>query len=115
MHVHAPASYDWGGGNISPTDLVDKAVAEDIAVVAITDHHSVEWADKVILASADSPLVDLPGVELRTDMGNLGIHIIGLFPEGTTAKTIYDKILAPLNLTESDVLDKGNETISTTS
>ncbi|MDA2936576.1 PHP domain-containing protein [Patescibacteria group bacterium AH-259-L05] len=111
LHVHTPASYDWGGGNITPDDLVDKAIKVGLKVIAITDHHSVGWLDAVGKAGKKKDLVVLPGVELRTDKGNKGVHIIGIFNEGVKAKFIYDKILSPLGLSDADVKSKGNEQI----
>ena len=41
LHVHTPASYDWHGGEVTPEELVEKAIEEGLSVIAVTDHHSV--------------------------------------------------------------------------
>ena len=111
LHIHTPASYDWGGGEITPDDLVDKAIESGLEVIAITDHHSVKWIDDVGQAGKKKGLTVLPGIELRTDKGNKGIHIIGIFDEGVEAKFIYDKILSKLGFSDADVKGKGDEQV----
>lgn len=112
MHVHTPSSYDWDKSCIaSAKDIVDKAIQEKLSVIAITDHHTIKGIDDVVEESNGKDLMVLPGVELRTDKGNKGIHIIGLFDSSVTSKTIYDKLLCPLNLSEDDIKKKGDDQI----
>ena len=109
LHIHTPASYDWDKKcKETVKDIIDKAIAEKLSVIAITDHHTVKGIDDVVKAVNGKDLTVLPGVELRTDKGNKGIHIIGLFNSLISSKTIYDKLLCPLNLSEDDVKKKGN-------
>ena len=109
LHIHTPASYDWDKKcKETVKDIIDKAIAEKLSVIAITDHHTVKGIDDVVKAVNGKDLTVLPGVELRTDKGNKGIHIIGLFNSLISSKTIYDKLLCPLNLSENDVKKKGN-------
>lgn len=112
LHVHTPSSYDWDGGcKDKEEDIVKKAIAENISVIAITDHHTIEGIGEVVKAAKGKDITILPGVELRTDKGNKNIHIIGVFDSSTTPKTIYDKLLCPLNLSENDIKTKGDEHI----
>lgn len=111
LHVHTPASYDWDGGEIAADDLIDKAKESGLEAIAITDHHSIEWVDAVGKAGKKKGITVLPGIELRTDKGNRGIHIIGIFNEGVKAKIIYDKILSKLGFSEIDVKTKGNKQV----
>lgn len=109
LHIHTPASYDWDKKcKETVKDIIDKAIAEKLSVIAITDHHTVKGIDDVVKAVNGKDLTVLPGVEMRTDKGNKGIHIIGVFNSSVTSKTIYDKLLCPLNLSENDVKKKGN-------
>jgi len=109
LHIHTPASYDWDKKcKETVKDIIDKAIAEKLSVIAITDHHTVKGIDDVVKAVNGKDLTVLPGVEMRTDKGNKGIHIIGVFNSSVTSKTIYDKLLCPLNLSEDDVKKKGN-------
>src|SRR3989344_2847767 len=112
LHIHTPASYDWDKKCIaSNADIVDAAIKEDIAAIAITDHHTAKSVDEIKALGVKKGLFVLPGVELRTDKGNNKIHIIGLFHPSTSAKTIYDKLLCPLELSEEDVRKKQDEQV----
>lgn len=110
LHVHTPASYDWDKKCKSTAkEIVGAALESGLSAIAITDHHSIALVDDVKAEGQKQNLLVLPGVELRTDKGNKKIHIIALFSEEVKAKTIYDKILCPLGLSESDINNKGNE------
>ena len=93
LHIHTPASYDWDKScNASAKDIVDEAIKEKLSVIAITDHHIIKGIDNIVEEANGKDLMVLPGVELRTDKGNKGIHIIGVFNSSVTSKTIYDKL-----------------------
>lgn len=112
LHVHTPASYDWDKTcKDGAKEIIEKAVAENLSVIAIADHHSVSGIDNVIKAANGKNITVLPGVELRTDKGNKGIHIIAIFDSSVSSKTIYDKLLCPLNLSDNDVKTKSDEHI----
>lgn len=92
FHNHTPASDDFGKGNaihkaISPENWLLMYMTAGIDCVAITDHNSGEWIDKLKGALAEMERSDtkptgyrklhlFPGVEI-TASGN--IHILGLF------------------------------------
>lgn len=112
LHIHTPASYDWDSNcNETAKDIVEKAVAENLSIIAITDHHTVKGIDEIVKTANGKNITVLPGVELRTDKGNKGIHIIGVFDVSITSKTIYDKLLCPLNFSENDIKTKSDKHI----
>lgn len=112
LHIHTPASYDWDKScNASAKDIVNEAIKEKLSVIAITDHHTIKGIDGVVEEAKGKDLMVLPGVELRTDKGNKGIHIIGLFNSLISSKTIYDKLLCSLNFSEDDIKKKSNDQI----
>ncbi|MDD5155091.1 MAG: PHP domain-containing protein, partial [Candidatus Omnitrophica bacterium] len=112
LHIHTPASYDWDGScNATAEDIVKKAITENLSVIAITDHHTVEGIDDIVKAAKGKNITILPGVELRTDKGNKGIHIIGVFDNSVTPKSIYDKLLCPLKFSEDDIKTIGDKQI----
>jgi hypothetical protein len=77
LHVHTPASADmhvkWR--NATPTDVVDLAIRNEVEVIAVTDHNSVEWCDPVREAAGGKPLYVFPGVEITTSEG----HLLAIF------------------------------------
>ena len=112
LHIHTPASYDWDKKCIaSNADIVDAAIKEDIAAIAITDHHTAKSVDEIKALGVKKGLFVLPGVELRTDKGNEKIHIIAIFDPSVSGKVIYDKLLCPLKLSEEDIKNTTDEHI----
>jgi len=112
LHIHTPASYDWDGScKDGAAEIIKTAITENISVIAVTDHHTIKGIDEIIKAAKGKDITILPGVELRTDKGNKGIHIIGVFNSTTAPKTIYDKLLCPLNFSEKDITEKGDKEI----
>jgi ABC-type lipoprotein export system ATPase subunit len=88
LHVHSPASHDWQGGDITPEDLVARAAAQGLDGIAITDHQSGAWVDKLREAAVPHGVAVIPGVEVNNLAGNEGIHLIVLFDLATTAADI---------------------------
>ena len=78
LHIHTPASQDFRG-SVTPEEIVDKAIAEGLHGVAITDHNSGAWIDCVKEAASRKGLVVIPGVEISCHGGKGGIHILALF------------------------------------
>jgi 3',5'-nucleoside bisphosphate phosphatase len=72
LHAHTTAS----DGVRSPTALVDYAFGRGLAVLAITDHDTVNGLDAA-LSHAASNLEVWPGVEISTDVPGTEIHILG--------------------------------------
>lgn len=78
LHIHTPASKDHKEKTITPKKIVDAALSKGLAGIAITDHQTGKWIDKVKRA-ASNKLVVFPGVEILATGGKKGVHIIALF------------------------------------
>lgn len=111
LHVHTPASRDVDVhtyGATEPREVVDAAIAAGLHAIAITDHNTADWCDKMADAARDTTLVVLPGLELSTAEG----HLIAIWEEGTPAQHIED-VLVELGVVRADhgdlhkALDKG--------
>lgn len=70
LHTHTVAS----DGELAPQVLVERAKANGVTHLAITDHDTVAAYDG--LAAADLALI--PGIELSTYWSKRGIHVVGL-------------------------------------
>jgi hypothetical protein len=79
LHVHTPATKEFKDRNVKPDDIIEKAINEGLSGIAITDHQTGEWIDKIKEAAKDKELVIFPGVELKATGGRDGIHLIILF------------------------------------
>lgn len=88
LHVHTPASGDFRNKNITPEEIVETALSKGLKAIAITDHHSGEWIDRVKEAAKGSGLTVFPGIEITVIGGENGIHIIGLFDVNKTTRDL---------------------------
>ncbi|KOF56393.1 hypothetical protein AGR56_06190 [Clostridium sp. DMHC 10] len=125
LHLHSKYSRECRT-KMEIEDIFKVAIENDIKMISITDHSNVDALDeiwKVYETKACNKgkykdLIDfLPGIELKTDKGQHGVHIICVFPkeieiENTMKKTtkaiIYDNFCSKLDLTQSKIESKGN-------
>lgn len=109
FHTHTPASTDtyWARNNIvlSPEEWLLMYMAAGIDCVAVTDHNSGEWVDRLKdayahmkeQADAGSPpegfreLTIFPGVEISVSGG---FHLLAIFDPDATTRTITDLLAA---------------------
>lgn len=99
FHTHTPASSDYGRGpdqntlkQITPEDWILSFMRANIDCVAVTDHNSGEWIDRLKKALEEMamsytpprgyrPLTLFPGVEITA---NGGTHVLAIFgPEAS--------------------------------
>lgn len=88
LHVHTPASFDFSEKNITAKDIVNHAISIGLRGIAITDHNTGEWIDKMNLEAKGKNLAIIPGVEIYCTGGEKGIHVIGLFDVDKDSKFI---------------------------
>jgi energy-coupling factor transporter ATP-binding protein EcfA2 len=105
FHAHTPASHDYGNGsevetlkNRTPREWLLDYMLQGFDCIAITDHNSGEWVDRLkeelILLDNERPsgyrkLFLFPGVEINV---NGGIHLLALF-DPTFSTTDITKLL----------------------
>lgn len=97
FHTHTPASLDYGKGpdqttlrQISPEDWLLAFMRAEVDCVAVTDHNSGEWLDRLTAALAKlqadkhpnfRPLRVFPGVEITA---NGGVHVLAILDSSKT-------------------------------
>ena len=74
FHTHSTCS----DGTFTPTELIKYAENVGLSAIALTDHDSVDGIEEAILASKDTNLEFIPGIEFSVT-ADTEIHIIGLF------------------------------------
>lgn len=74
LHSHSTAS----DGALSPTELVERAVAQNVDVLALTDHDGTEGITEAEHAAQKQDLTLIPGVEVSVSWRGQTIHIVGL-------------------------------------
>jgi len=76
LHVHSNAS----DGRLSPAEIVSRSVARGLAVIALTDHDTVDGIGPALEAArAFASLKVIPGVEISTDIPAGEAHVLGYF------------------------------------
>jgi 3',5'-nucleoside bisphosphate phosphatase len=74
LHTHTVAS----DGTLTPTELVARASAARIEVLAVTDHDTVDGLAEAAVAAAAAGITLVPGAELSVTWGGRTIHVVGL-------------------------------------
>jgi len=100
LHFHTPASYDYGDCSVTNEDIINGLLANDVRVVAITDHHIIE-VDRIkeLQRIAAGRITILPGIEFLSEArGKEPIHFIGIFPEDTDIENLWGQIKYNTNI-----------------
>lgn len=134
LHIHTPASGDYQQPGISFLDIIHRAEARGLDMIAFTDHNSVagyrrmrqeieqlEFLEKLGRLLPDEKLrlaeyrrlmnkvLVLPGIEFTA---TFGFHILGIFPPNKPVRDI-EYLLIDLNI-HSEQLDDGSATVGAT-
>lgn len=75
LHSHSTFS----DGALSPEELVQRALARHLKLLALTDHDASGGVESAVKAAKGSSLQVIAGAELSTTWLNCQIHIVGLF------------------------------------
>ena len=76
LHIHSNAS----DGRLSPSEIVSRSAARGLAVIAITDHDTVDGIEPALEAArAFASLRIIQGIEVSTDIPAGEAHILGYF------------------------------------
>ena len=81
LHIHSTVS----DGKFSPEEIISKAAALGLTIIALADHDSVDGiAPALEAAKAFPPLRIIPCVEISTDMPSGEAHVLGYFIDYTS-------------------------------
>ena len=134
LHLHTPASIDYQEPGVTYLDILQKAEARGLDIIAFTDHNTIagyrqmmesveqlEFLEKSNRLTPDEQrqleefrrlfekILVLPGFEFTA---TFGFHILGIFPETKPIREI-EHILLDLNI-PADQLDYGSDTVGAT-
>lgn len=120
LHAHSNRS----DGKDSPSELVRKASANGIKVLAITDHDTTDGWDEALTAARSQGIGLIPGIEVSTRSSvegrSISVHILAYLPNPddpalsrelaktrssriTRAKEMVNRLSADYSITWSDV------------
>jgi hypothetical protein len=84
IDLHSHSCYS--DGTLTPTELVERAAAAGVGVLALTDHDTVAGLEEAEQAAARLGLRLVPGVELSASWRSQAIHVLGLWIEPRAPK-----------------------------
>ncbi len=134
LHIHTPASSDYQQPETTYLDILQKAEARGMDIIAITDHNTIsgyrkmrkEFEELELLEKLNrllpeekhrlaeyrrlfQTLLILPGFEFTA---TFGFHILGIFPPDKPIREIEHLLLA-LNIPPA-LLDEGSQVVGAT-
>ncbi len=134
LHVHTPASRDYLEDGVTYLDILQKAEAEGLDILAFTDHNTVagyaqmmqeisdleRWEESGRLTKEEQKRLDeyrrllnkilvLPGFELTA---TFGFHILAIFEASTPIRSL-EHVLLSLNV-PLEALEKGETEVGAT-
>jgi len=98
LHIHTPASKCFYNKNVTPEQIVQKAIQMKLSAIAITDHNTGEWVDKIKIAAKGTSLIVFPGVEIT--VGDAHNHIIAILDKDKTTRDI-EEVLTSLGISHN--------------
>ena len=75
LHTHSNRS----DGSLTPAELVQRASASGLHVLALTDHDTIAGLDEARVAAAEAGIRLVPGVEISASWRGQAIHVLGLW------------------------------------
>jgi len=75
LHTHSNRS----DGSLTPGDLVRRAAASGLHVLALTDHDTIAGLDEARCAAAEAGIRLVPAVEISASWRGQAIHVLGLW------------------------------------
>jgi len=75
LHTHTTAS----DGRCTPAELVARASAAGVTVLAVTDHDTVAAGDAAAEACAAAGIEFVPGIEITAVRDGMDVHVLGYF------------------------------------
>ncbi len=82
LHMHTT----YSDGRKSPEEVIKRAKAKEIDIIAVTDHDTVSGVDHIKKLADKAGITYIPGVELSTVEDNKSVHILGYFRDDSYKK-----------------------------
>ena len=74
LHTHSTHS----DGVLSPKEIIDTAVNNNVDILAISDHDTTEaYTDELFKYAKENNIKLIPAVEISTKYNNKGVHVLG--------------------------------------
>lgn len=77
LHIHSYgpfASYDVTDTQMTPANIIDEAIKENIAIISITDHNEIGNIPAALAHAQGKNILVVPGIELSTSQGHFLVY-----------------------------------------
>ena len=91
FHLHTPASLCFKEREVTAEQWVDRCLEQKLDCVAVTDHNTGEWIDKIKSVSEQKGLIVFPGVEITCDTAK--VHLLILFDRDKNTTYVEDFLI----------------------
>lgn len=91
FHLHTPASLCFKDKTITPEQWINRVKELHLDCVAVTDHNTGEWIDKVKPIAQAEGIVLFPGVEITCDTSK--IHLLIIFDKDKGTQDVNDFLI----------------------
>jgi 3',5'-nucleoside bisphosphate phosphatase len=81
LHTHSNRS----DGSLSPAELVQRAAAAGVQVLALTDHDTIAGLEEARSSAGSHGVTLVPGVEISASWRSQAIHVLGLWIDPVSA------------------------------
>jgi DNA repair protein SbcC/Rad50 len=111
LHFHTPSSYDYLDFSVTNDEIINGLIANDIKLVAITDHHIID-VERIneLKQISKGRITILPGIELRSELGGSeSVHFIGIFPEDIKIEKVWQEIQVKCKIDIDQIKKQGND------
>lgn len=92
FHIHTALS-PCGDNSMTPNNIVNMALVNELDAIAITDHNSCENVEPIMQVANETGLIVIPGMEIET---REEIHVVCLFADLESANKmqafVYNKL-----------------------
>ncbi|MBN1551048.1 PHP domain-containing protein [bacterium] len=98
LHIHTCLS-PCGDLEMSPKHIVQKAIAEELSIIAITDHNAAMNVNPVQKAAEGKNIMVIPGLEITSQEE---VHILALFENCSQAEMVQAILFESMDLTDNE-------------
>lgn len=91
LHIHSfgdGGSYDVDDEQMSPTNIISKALDKNLSIISITDHNKISNSIEAVRISKQYGLLVIPGIEISTTQG----HLLAYLPTIQDLENFYGKL-----------------------
>ncbi|MCT4542499.1 MAG: PHP domain-containing protein [Vallitalea sp.] len=92
FHIHTALS-PCADNSMTPNNIVNMALLNELDAIAITDHNTAENVEAVMEVAKEKDIIVIPGMEIETKEE---IHILGLFLDLESVYNVQNKVYSML-------------------